>query len=44
MLNTIRTACGYSIPPNEIIRIDFDAMKYPKFEAVFDTAKTRDQL
>jgi len=35
-LNTTCTECSYSIPPNEIMRIDFERMKCPKCGAVFD--------
>jgi hypothetical protein len=38
-LNTDYTECGYSIPPNEIMRIDFDTMKCPKCGAVFAPKK-----
>jgi len=34
-LNTSCSACGYSIPPDEIRRIDFDTMKCPKCGAAF---------
>ena len=38
-LNTICTECRYSIPPNEIMRIDFDTIKCPKCGAVFAPKK-----
>jgi len=38
-LNTTCTACGYSIPPNEILGIDFDTVKCPKCGEVFTLKK-----
>jgi predicted RNA-binding Zn-ribbon protein involved in translation (DUF1610 family) len=29
-LNTACTACGYSIPPNEMMRIDSERMRCPR--------------
>jgi len=39
-LNTLCTECGYSIAPNEIMRIDFERMKCAKCGAVFVAKKT----
>jgi hypothetical protein len=34
-LNTTCPECGYSITPAEIVRIDFERMKYPKCGKIF---------
>jgi ribosomal protein S27AE len=41
-LNTICPECGYSIPPAEIRRVDFDKMKCPKCGEIFTTTPKRD--
>jgi hypothetical protein len=37
-LNTLCPKCGYSIPPAEIRRVDFDTMVCPKFDESFRAA------
>jgi ribosomal protein S27AE len=34
-LNTVCPACGYSITPSEVLRVDFERMRCPKCGAVF---------
>ena len=38
-LNTICPSCGYSIPPNELERIDFTQVRCPKCRVEFAPKK-----
>jgi len=38
-MNALCPSCGYSIPPAEMMRIDFHQMRCPKCGHVFDAKK-----
>jgi ribosomal protein S27AE len=40
-LNALCPECHYSIPPSEIVRLDFERIRCPKCGAVFDSSKKK---
>ena len=40
-LNALCPECQYSIPPSEIVRLDFERIRCPKCGAVFDASKKK---